>query len=299
VTVAVYLPVLVSVILAVAAGPLARRLPHRGGAWILTVAAVCAAGSGVWTLWLLSASLLDDLPGLPAGLVPAFPVNDLLSVATTVALLACLARTAVEVVRQLRHRRDTRPVLALPGGQLIVIPDQRARAFALPGSPGRIVVTDTMLKALTVAERRVLLAHEQAHLNIRHPAALGLIRLAGAANPLLRPVCHAVDFLCERDADERAGAEVGDRDLAAVALATAALAGRPGSVGPWPETVVDPAFRRLGVADRVAALQADPRSGRGARLAGALVVAVVVVGLAALASAGHATGDFAALFHAR
>ena len=49
-TVAVYLPLFACAVLALGAGPLATRLAPRGGAWALTVAAVCAAASGLWVV---------------------------------------------------------------------------------------------------------------------------------------------------------------------------------------------------------------------------------------------------------
>ena len=45
----------------------------------------------------------------------------------------------------------------------MVVPDGTADAYAVPGWPGRIVVTAGMLDALNPDERRVLLAHERAH----------------------------------------------------------------------------------------------------------------------------------------
>jgi hypothetical protein len=312
-TVAVYLPIFACAVLAVGSGPLATRLAPRGGAWALTAAAVCTALSGLWALWLLVASLVDDLPWL--GGVPrmSLPVNDALSAGAAVVLGWCLVRIAAELRRQVRLRSDVRGLLALPGGELVVLPDRHARAFAVPGRPGRIVVTDTMLRALSVAERRVLLAHERAHLRAGHPMALALASVAVSANPLLRPVQEAVNFLCERDADEQAGAEVGDRTLVAAALTTAALAtasssigtssggsGGSGSSGSGSDdsgesvrglaTHALPDFHRHGVLDRVAAMRAPCRVGRRIGL-----VPVILVGAAAVAASIDATGDFTAL----
>jgi Zn-dependent protease with chaperone function len=83
------------------------------------------------------------------------------------------------------HRRAR----CLPGtGQVVVLADQAAAAYAAPGWPGRIVVTSGMLGALTNAEREVLLAHERAHASGRHYLFTTAARLAAAANPLLRPL---------------------------------------------------------------------------------------------------------------
>ncbi len=73
-------------------------------------------------------------------------------------------------------------------------------------------------------ERRVLLAHEAAHLRHHHHVYLQLVELSAAANPLLRPLASSVRIGVERWADEDAAAAVGDRTLTARALARASLA---------------------------------------------------------------------------
>ncbi|MFJ2651595.1 M56 family metallopeptidase [Streptomyces sp. NPDC087420] len=97
-------------------------------------------------------------------------------------------------------------------------------AFALPGAPGRVVVSSTMLRALTADERRALLAHERAHLRHRHHVFLLVTQLTAAVNPLMRPVADGGGFALERRADEDAGTVVGDPPLVARAVARAALA---------------------------------------------------------------------------
>src|SRR5262249_45734554 len=113
----------------------------------------------------------------------------------------------------------------LPGpGQVVVTGDDAADAYTLPGIPCRIVITQGMLRALSHPERQVLLAHERAHASGLHYLFTTAARLAAAANPLLRPVAAAVGYTVERWADERAAAVTGDRELAARAIARAALA---------------------------------------------------------------------------
>lgn len=81
-----------------------------------------------------------------------------------------------------------------------------------------------MLAALQPAERRVLLAHERAHLAHRHALLVHAVTLAAVANPLLMPVRTTVTYLVERWADEYAAEAVDDRDTTARALARAAVA---------------------------------------------------------------------------
>jgi Zn-dependent protease with chaperone function len=107
---------------------------------------------------------------------------------------------------------------------LVVVDDATPEAFALPGLPGRVVVSTGMLHALDESEHDVLLAHERAHLAGHHYAFVALAQFGATANPLMRPLASAVGFTIERWADERAATATGDRRRAARTVGKAALA---------------------------------------------------------------------------
>src|SRR5580693_8624147 len=113
----IYLPLVVSVLAAVAGRPLAERLPPRTAAWLLTGAAVvlaAATGAGLGLLALIAAGLL-------------------LAAAAAAAIRAAWLRTAALAAA---HRQAR----CLPGtGQVVVLADEAADAYAAPGWPGRIV----------------------------------------------------------------------------------------------------------------------------------------------------------------
>jgi Zn-dependent protease with chaperone function len=231
----VYLPLVVSVLAAVAARPLAERLPPRTAAWLLTGAAVmlaAATGAGLGLLALAAAVRLPPVDAIgdmslsvvrrddPAPLGLGIAAGLLLAAAAAAAIRAAWLRTTALAAA---HRQAR----CLPGtGQVVVLADEAADAYAAPGWPGRIVVTSGMLGALTNAERDVLLAHERAHAAGRHYLFTTAARLAAAANPLLRPVAAAVGYSLERWADEHAAAVARNRPLAARTVAKAALAAR-------------------------------------------------------------------------
>src|SRR5262249_33598084 len=150
----------------------------------------------------------------------------------------------------------------LPGaGQVVVTEDEAADAYTLPGWPCRIVITSGMLRALSEAERGVLLAHERAHAGWAHYLFTSVTRLAAAANPLLRPVAAEVGYTVERWADEHAARVTGDRPLTARAIAHAAIATSASPPGRDAELsalgLVKSDMRRAGpVPRRVAALLA-------------------------------------------
>jgi beta-lactamase regulating signal transducer with metallopeptidase domain len=132
----------------------------------------------------------------------------------------------------------------------VVLPTDAPAAFAVPGDPGCVVVSAGMLRALDVDERRVLLAHEQAHLDRGHHRYLWVADMATAAVPLLRPLRSRVRFATERWADEEAVSAVDDRRLVARTLCRAALA-QDAYLGPAM------ALAEFGVPARVEALLAE------------------------------------------
>lgn len=138
-----------------------------------------------------------------------------------------------------RRRRD-------PGG-VHILPTDEPIAYAEPGKTGWVVVSTGMLQGLTADEQRVLIAHEAAHIRLRHGRYLLLGEFATVAVPLLRPLRLALAYSVERWADESVASEIGDRWLVARTIAKAALvqhdSGQPSM-----------AFARWGVTARVHAL---------------------------------------------
>lgn len=231
--VAVYLPLVIPLLAALAARPLADRLPPAAATWLLAASSLALALASSAVLGLLALSALIRIPYVDAvGHLsrPVIASSDAISVPVAIVAGAVLAAAVVAACRALWRRAAAitaahRHARALPGAsQVVVTDDQAADAYTVPGWPCRIVITEGMLRALSAPERDVLLAHEQAHAHGQHYLFTSLGRLAAAANPLLRPVTAEVGYTVERWADEHAAAETGDRQLAARAVARAALA---------------------------------------------------------------------------
>lgn len=135
------------------------------------------------------------------------------------ALLAMIAAS----LRSVRGRRRT--LAPFVGGDAVeVLPTAQPIAFAVPGRPGHIVISDGMLRLLDKPEQAALFAHERSHLVNRHHRYTAVAELAAASVPVLRALARHVRFATERWADEDAADEVGDRRLVASAIARAALA---------------------------------------------------------------------------
>jgi len=184
-----------------------------------------------------------------------------------------------------------------PGGRVVVVPGHSIEAYALPGSPGRIVVSGRLLDVLNDRGRAALLAHEHAHLAGRHHLFTTVAHLAAAANPLLLPVARAVDYTVERWADERAAAITGDRRLVASTIGQVALLTAPRPARPRATLAITGARARSvslawagPVPRRVAALLAPPPRRQLTLLA---IVAILI--LTAGASAAEAARDLHAL----
>ncbi|MDF3298900.1 M56 family metallopeptidase [Streptomyces tropicalis] len=263
-----YLPLLVSAVLALVAPWVGRRMPPRAGAWAMVCAAVVAAGTWLTELAILAFTAVGQLPLVAAQgswsvtvLAAEDPVSrTIAAVCAGVVPVVVVSLTAASWRRGralVGAWRDYRKLAA--GGDLAVIDDPVPAAFAVLGLPGRVVVSSGMLRVLDAPERQALLAHERAHLRHRHHLFSLMLHLTAAANPLLRPLERAGAFAVERWADEEAGVAVGDRSLVARAIARAALASSrarqaalSATGGPVPQRVrallAPPMPRRDGVA---------------------------------------------------
>lgn len=227
----VFLPL----VLPLSAWPVARlaelHLHPRTATRLLTRVAAVMAGCSTLCLALLVVVGTAQLPGnpLPDGWADpevraAVPYDEVAGRAA----IPALGLVAAACGRTLWHhrrmtRRARRALAGLRGAPVAVLPDAVPYAYALPGAPGRIVVTTALLDGLAPAERRALFAHERAHLAARHHRHLLAVHLAARANPFLRPLRSAVVYTAERWADEEAARAVGDRRVVARAIGKAAL----------------------------------------------------------------------------
>lgn len=271
-----FLPVLLVAAATVAVAPVAHRLRPPTGTWCLTGLAVAALVAAAGSAGAVITS------GMPGGLALAqrygwcrhIVGHGSSPAAAATALLVVLALGNVVRLLQ-RERRALRGLGGGPAVQVVNLPS--ARAFAVPGRPGSIVVTTGMLSLLSVEERKAMFAHERAHLDLHHHRFVRTVSVAAAALPPLKPLVRRVRFTTERWADEHAAREVGDRAPLARALVRAAFSG--GDDPPSPVM----AAASLGVAARVRALTAEPRRPVWEPLA----VGVMVAGLAGAATQSH------------
>lgn len=282
------LPLAAAVLLAVLARPLADRLAPRSLTWLLTVSAavvgIATIGAvttvGVFAVaevpevaqlghW--STRALIDLSGLPRLL-------SAVALALVVAAVATAARLAVRLVRE--QRRVAREVPSPEAGDLVVVPGDRAGAFAVSGRHPRIVLTTALLDALPeTGLRHAVIEHERAHLRHHHLRFRTTVLLASRLNPVLRPLVPLVDEATERWADADA-AEAHGRETVARALLMVALAGTGAAAG------MAPAFTGGAVPRRVQRLLAPATTPRWA------VALAVVVGVVSVLAFGSMVLDF-------
>jgi Zn-dependent protease with chaperone function len=288
---AMALPLLASVLLWMAGPWLGRRLPPATAVRMLTAAMLVTALAAGFTLAVAGFLLLAQLPVLAvpghwsaSAVASGEPLPDAVAAVAVVAvavLLLAAVRRAVRAGRDLVCAALVCRRLGPAVAGLVVVDDEEPDAYALPGLSGRVVVSTAMLRALPADERRVLLAHEAAHLACRHHLYVQLAELAAAANPLLARSALAVHRGVERWADEAAAEEVGDRQLAARALARAGLA-RASAHRHGPAAALGAGD--AAVADRARALLASPPRPRPV-LAAALAVLMLVTTASTLVTA--------------
>jgi hypothetical protein len=229
-----------SLLLPVLVVPLVRWLSSRlhpiWSTWLVTLSASALAVGTVLSLALLALAGLLAIPRVArlghwsASAVRATDANHLPVNIAAGPILAVLAIATIGTIAgRIRALVDAGRLAKLGGpgeGELVVVPDGRPVAHAVPGRPGRILVSTTMLDLLDPAERRALLAHERAHLSRQHHLFVAAVEVASAANPLLRPLIPVVRYTIERWADEISAGRVGDRSVVARAIGKAALATR-------------------------------------------------------------------------
>lgn len=264
------LPGVVAAVVGAGAGMLQRRLPPAVAVRALTLLAIAVAGAVATSLAALVVGAVAHIAWLEAnvGWCPTFGgSHDAIPAPVGAASAVALVVMAAGAVRRwLRLAPDA----GTTDAAVEVISSPEAVAYAVPGQPGHVVVTTGMLRSLDAAERRVLLAHEHAHLDRGHHRYVRIVHAAAAAVPLLRPLRGQIRFATERWADEDAAVAVGDRSLVARAIAAAALA----------RTATAPAaayaMADVAVVERVRALLEPRRGGMAEPAAGSFGAAGAV-----------------------
>ncbi|MET7618026.1 M56 family metallopeptidase [Streptomyces sp. NPDC005408] len=295
----VWVPLLVPFL----AGPAGRRLvsslPPRPAAWLLTITAAGLAISSTAALALLivpGATHVHAVAALGELLTPVSTGPPVTVVAVASMASALLVWCATVLARTLHRRRSqlrrARQLAVSADGELVVLNDDDPDAYALPGRPGKVVVTSGMLRALTAAEREVLFAHERAHLSDRHHLFVTVVELAARCHPGLRALREPLSYALERSADETAAQAVGDRHLAARAIGRAALAARAAQTRAAGRPGVALAATTGPVPRRVAALldheaQATHVQRKTSRIIAAALLACLAVSAAAALEAAH------------
>jgi Zn-dependent protease with chaperone function len=284
-----------SLLVALAAPRLATQLPPATATMLLVGSSVASTLATAYALGTLAFTWIAQIPEVaregdwsPLMLHSADPVPAGAAIGSGAILLAGATwalRTAVRRVRAQRRLRQSLQAMPHDGG-LVIVDHRPLDAYATPAAGGRIVVTRGLLDVLGPDESRALLAHERAHLTLRHHWWVQTAQMCAAVMPLMRPMASAVGESVERWADEHAADELQDRRLVARALARAALHAHSAARGIATLGAINGQMPR-----RVNAMLA-PRPKRRVLPAVALIVLVVSVSAAALAVAASTDSMF-------
>jgi Zn-dependent protease with chaperone function len=223
------LPLMIAAAFGLAAPVVGRRVRPGRAVWMLSAGGLLLALCEVAVFAGVAVLGVGQLPEVArwghwsARLLSRWtPFQDRGVVVAVVVLSVCTVRAGLLTWRRGRRLLAAWSVSRQAPEGLIVLADDARFAYAVPGWPGRIAVSQGLLKDLDPAGRRAVLAHEETHLAERHDLHLAAAHLAAALNPLLVRVPAALQLACERRADEVAAGAVGDRRAVVRAIALAA-----------------------------------------------------------------------------
>jgi Zn-dependent protease with chaperone function len=245
----VVFPLVAALAIAGIATSLHRRLPPRLATRFVTVALVIVVAAALPTALVVAVAFLAHAPVFGLGFnwcAQAIGLHGAVPAWLGIPVVILIAVGAIRTVRLLRDHRRLRLNEALP---IHIAQSHKPYAVTLPGRAGQIVISTAMIELLDDAERRIVVAHEEAHARYRHDRYLLVAELAAAALPPLRALARRVNYSIERWADEAAASVCGDRRLVAVTLGKVALRSSPPGVA---------GFAGLGVAARIGALLEPP-----------------------------------------
>jgi Zn-dependent protease with chaperone function len=154
-----------------------------------------------------------------------------LAASVTARVLYCVATGWSTTRRRRRQQRHGVRLIAHrhAGSGALVVPHETALVYCMPGRRGQVVLTSGAIEALDGAELTAVLAHERAHLRMRHDtvlAAASVLRAAFPFVPVFRLAYAELARLVEMHADDVAVSH-GNRRPLATALVTLAGAAHP------------------------------------------------------------------------
>jgi hypothetical protein len=254
----------------------ARRSAPAPATWLLSLGGAIVAAYGLVVLAAMSAPIagVDDLlvdreHWSGRILAKDSPTGVVVAAITLTLLVGLLVRMIVRAVRLCRAVRQAREVCRGYSTELVVLPLGTAEAYAVPGRPGRVVVSQALLRMLEAGETAAVLAHERAHLRCHHHLHTVTASVAAAANPCLGAVPAAIGLAVERWADEEAARTCGRAATATALSKVAELTTRTS------RPVVALAAASTALATRLSTLRRD-RPPRGKAWLVALVVVLMV-----------------------
>ena len=247
--------------------------------WLVVLAAMSAPVAGADDL------LVDREHWSGRVLAKDSPTGMVVAALALTLLVTLLWRTTVRAVRLRRAVVRARRICRDHSTELVVLPQDDAEAYAVPGRPGLIVVSKGLLRRLGPGERRAVLEHERAHLRLRHHRHSVAGVLAATANPCLAAVPGALGLAVERWADEEA-AHLCGRAVTATALGkvTELTTGTSRPIGAL-------AAARTAVSARLSALRRE-RPPRGKAWLVALVAVLVFGAVSSVLTADRAMTVF-------
>lgn len=207
---------------------------------------------------------------------PALPGGSITGWASAAGFVALTVRCRSARTNVQRRQREARVESWLgehrqmDHGTLVVLPTTEVLAYAAPGLPPQVVVSEGLVAALTPEELDAVVRHEIAHLQHHHDRYLALAAVVDVALgwlPGVRASTGAVHLSMERWADEEAATRPGARGV----LRQALLKTTQTLLGPVPAFATS-----WSIVDRLTALDMPP-SHPGLPRRAALIAPIMVL----------------------
>ena len=160
-------PLLVTLVLAAIATSAHRRLPPRLATRFVTIALVLVVLAAVPTALVVAITFLAHAPVIGFGFkwcAQAIGLHGSVSPWVGVPIVVLIGSGTVRTFRLLRQHRELRLDEAHP---IHIAHSHKPYAVTLPGRAGQIVISTAMVDLLDEDEKRIVVAHEQAHARYR------------------------------------------------------------------------------------------------------------------------------------
>lgn len=248
-----------------------HRLPAKQAAWLCLGALIVPVLTLLPVLVHFSIAAVVSVPRLGPFVHDIAHTNGVhtqpgwhVGIVGLILLATALIRSSLLLIE---FSRLSRPM----SGQIDIIDDQAAYAYARPGKWSGIAISDGALDILSPGELRAVLAHEKCHKRYRHDIFTLIGMNCVTFIPILRSVSSRLEYSLERWSDDVAVQKCGSRTVVASAILK--------MVTGLPLSHFAHGVSRVGIAARLRLLTTNPTTVNSNNMGTLAMSNVVIIGL--------------------